>query len=397
MARKILAKEGGKVEDEVELRSHMSESSPNDVIAALKALEEVRESLGDAFKVLAERRSPVRILLTAVVKPQNFLDLPEDRVFEMRLAHLTWSETWRLIRSNLPTLLSYGDFYLSQLWSKLGANLERWEELERRVLHEGNKPGVTVNLQALAEDIAPRSAARPAGTGKLWHRRGQRPLRIAVAGKLIAGSSAIIVEALSRLAMENGIAGRVVEFDEPGALATLIDERREDDAWPHVIDWLQRITKKQPDIIVLDYDCNPESPEDIAKNAGTEKRILYRSMQNSSLLIAPGGDRGPHSDLVTTPSGYPEVLGVGPLDNNLKPHNYAEWHDTLGKPDLFMEDDLAATPLAAALGAAVTARQLKGSWDLGLDLIGTACSRHRNARLVDPSGASPLGDSGLVG
>ena len=202
----------------------MSESSPNDVIAALKALEEVRESLGDAFKVLAERRSPVRILLTAVVKPQNFLDLPEDRVFEMRLAHLTWSETWRLIRSNLPTLLSYGDFYLSQLWSKLGANLERWEELERRVLHEGNKPGVTVNLQALAEDIAPRSAARPAGTGKLWHRRGQRPLRIAVAGKLIAGSSAIIVEALSRLAMENGIAGRVVEFDEPGALATLIDE-----------------------------------------------------------------------------------------------------------------------------------------------------------------------------
>ena len=72
-------------------------------------------------------------------------------------------------------------------------------------------------------------------------------------------------------------------------------------------------------------------------------------MQNSSLLIAAGGNEGPDSAKVTTPSGYPEVLGVGPLGNNGKLRNYAEWHPKLGKPDLFMADDLSSSALAAAI------------------------------------------------
>ena len=115
-----------------------------------------------------------------------------------------------------------------------------------------------MNLQEQAKQIAPRSAARPAGAGPLWHRRGQRPLRIAVAGPLIAGSSAM-AEAITRLAIEHGIAGRVVEFDESGALATLIDEsspfiKKGEGKMKKILEWLQRVIVKQPDIILLDYE-----------------------------------------------------------------------------------------------------------------------------------------------
>ena len=350
VARKALAEKADmKVEGNFKPRGHIPDSLFDNIIAALKALEEVRMSLGAALRLLAERRSNVRILLTAVEKPRNFIDLPEDWVFEMRLAHLTWPETWRLIRRNLPKLLSYGDVYLSQLWSRLGPRLDQWEELERRVLHEHGK----IELQELAKQIAPRSLARPLGAGTLSARRGQRPLRIAVAGPFIARSSAM-ADAITRLAIEHGIAGRVVEFDEAGALASLIDEPSPFTGKltvepPEIIEWLQRILRKQPDIILLDFG-DQQSLEDITKNADTDPvRILLRSMQYGSLLIAAGGNEGPDSAKVTIPSGFSEVLGVGPLDNDGKLRPYAEWYPKLGKPDLFMADDLSSSALAAAI------------------------------------------------
>src|SRR5262249_13014342 len=146
---------------------------------ALKALDAMRKSLGQALKILADRRSPVRIVITAVDKPQSFLDLPEDLVFEMRLAQLTWSETWRWIRRNLPALVSYGEVYLSRLWTRLGARLDRWEELERRVLRAR---GAAVDLQEITAEIVPPAPTRaPVDRQSLLSaRRGHRPLRIAV-------------------------------------------------------------------------------------------------------------------------------------------------------------------------------------------------------------------------
>jgi hypothetical protein len=351
LARKALAKKAEmKVDSSIKPRGHVPNSLYNNVIAALKALEDVRMYLGAAIRVLAERRSNARILLTAVEKPRNFLDLPEDQVFEMRLAHLTWSETWRSIRRNLPALLSYGDVFLSRLWSRLGVRLDRWEELERRVLRDHARP---LDLQAIAEQIAPSPLATPLGTGTLSARRSQRPLRIAVAGPFISGSSAM-GDAITRLAIEHGIGGRVVEFDEAGALASLIDESSPfadtgSADMTAILEWLKRVLAKQPDIILLDYGSG-KSPEAIAKSQEKDaERILLRSMQYGSLLIAAGGNEGQDSVFVSTPSGYSEVLGVGPLDNDGRLREYAEWHPKLGKPDLFMADDLSTTALAAAL------------------------------------------------
>ncbi len=353
--------------------SALAALKPADVKKALNQLEQVRETLSKALRILGERRSPARIAITAAEKPQRFLDLPDEQVFEMRLAPLGWPETWRWIRHDLPGLLSYTEPYLSRLWSQFGVRLDRWEELERRVLLGRGQP---VDLQRLADEIAPRPQAGPASPGMLLARRGVRSLRIAVAGPNLAGPREL-AEAITRLAGEHGIGGRVVlDAKEAGALATLIDEPSpftETISLTEqvILEWLQRALARQPDIILLDYGAQT-SPNAIAEPRDrSAQRTLLRSAHYRTLLIAAGGNAGRDSRWVTTPSAYPEVLGVGPLDNEGKLRSYAEWHPQLVKPDLFMADDLAATALAAALKPELS-RGSQGSSFAALHAVATA-------------------------
>lgn len=324
---------------------------PVKVVAALKQLEQARQLLGKALQILAERRSPVRIAITATEKPRQFLDLPDEQVFEMRLAPFTWPETWRWIRRNLPGLLSYGEAYLCQLWSRLGPRLDWWEELERRVLQARDGPA---DLQKLANKIAPPSLARPARPQAAPARRGERALQIAVAGPNLAGPREL-ADAITRLAIEHGIGGRVVlGANEAGALATLIDvpspfTGQTQMKWDDILDWLRQVHARQPDIILLDYGGELTRAQFDKAGSATPDRSLLRSLCYGSLLIAAGGNRTSASSLVTIPSAYPEVLGVGPLDNEGQLRPYAEWSPDLRKPDLFMPDDFATSALAAAL------------------------------------------------
>jgi hypothetical protein len=342
---------------------------------ALNSLDAIRTSLGRALQILADRRSPVRIVITAVDKPQFFLDLSEDLVFEMRLAHLTWSETWRWIRRNLPALVSYGEVYLSRLWTRLGTRLDRWEELERRVLRSR---GAAVDLQEITAEIVPRIPARPPidRQSLLSARRGHRPLRIAVAGPNLAGPSEL-AESITRLAIDHGIGGRVVlNLEEAGALATLIDEpspfqTTRGAPMSDILQWLNRVLAKQPDIILLDYGLQTPVEKIIKPDSTNVERTYLRSVHYSSLLIAAGGNEG-HSVMVTTPSAYPEVLGIGPLDDDGGLRPYAQWHPQVVKPDLFMADDLSATPLATALKPEFLSSQIRGSSFAALHAVATA-------------------------
>jgi hypothetical protein len=343
---------------------------------ALMALDAVRKSLARALQILADRRSPARIVITAVDKPQFFVDLPENLVFEMRLAQLTWSETWRWIRRNLPALVSYGEVYLSRLWTRLGARLDRWEELERRVLRSR---GAAVDLQEITAEIAPPAPARPPVDRQslLSARRGHRPLRIAVAGPFLAGPSEL-AESITRLAIDHGVGGRVVlNIEDAGALAMLIDEPSPFQttgavSMSDILQWLDRVLAKQPDIILLDYGAQTPIEEITKPDNMSSERYALRSVHYRSLLIAAGGNE---SDTVTvsTPAAYPEVLGVGSLDDDgdLRPN--APWHPQLVKPDLFMADNLSATPLATALNPELLPRgELRGSSFAALHAVVTA-------------------------
>lgn len=350
----------GAVANTGQLHSPKASNSKN-LLLTLLQLEEVRRSLGDALRALADKRSQVRIVVSASAPPRDFFNLPDDMVFEMRLAPLTWAETWRWIRRSLPGLVRFGEETLSRLWGRLGTRLLLWEELERQVLKQR---GQVVNLSNLVTNIAPLPPRRAEGSLEQTARRGHRALRIAVAGPHLAEPNEV-AEAITRLATEQGVGGRVVfDADERGALAVLIDEEspflKQDldsasEIYSKILKWLNRIIAHQPDIILLDYG-EPSAIETLGKQVSIQQ-TLFRNIQYSTLLIAAGGNelriagggREKPLTMVTIPSAYPEVLSVGPLDDDGRLREYAEWRPRLAKPDLFMTDNLDVTSLATAI------------------------------------------------
>jgi hypothetical protein len=335
------------------------------LIGALKSVHAVRRSLGSALRALAERRSPARIVITGADAMRDLFGLPEEHVFELRLARLTWPETWRWIRRNLPALVRYGEVYLYRLWSRLGTNLDRWEDLERRVL---TARGPEVDLPKLAGEILSSTPARSPGVGPAaaLARRGERALRIAVAGPFLAGPDEM-AEAITRVANECGIGGRVVpDADKEGALAVLIDEpspfgveMTASDAM--MLEWLDRAIAKQPDILLLDYRALIDPSEIDRASELDAQYILLRRVHRRSLLIAAGGNREGDSFQASRPAVYPEVLSVGPLGDDGRLRDYAQWHPGLVKPDLFMADNLAPSPLATAFKPEVVSRHERAS------------------------------------
>jgi len=327
----------------------------------LRRLQDTRTVLTSALRALAQRRSVSRVALAALELPDTLLDLPSEQRFVMRLGHLTWAETWRWIRRNLPGLLGYGEDYLRRLWPRLGSELERWEELERRVL--AAPPGVP-RIAKIVDELAPRSAGRPSADRP----RRDRPLRLAVAGPHLAGPAALAA-AVTRLATDHGIGGRVIaeDVEGPGALAVLIDEPspfgEEGQANPDaILGWIARVSSHMPDVVLLDYGALRRLP--VPAPDEPERRLL-RSLRHRALLIAAGGNRlnSEEREEVTMPAAYEEVLAIGPLDRTGRPQPYAEWTPRIRKPDLFMSDELLGTPLEEALKPEV--QRLESPWGPG--------------------------------
>jgi hypothetical protein len=325
---------------------------------ALSRLEEVRFCLGTALGILADRRSP-RIVLTSATPLRDFFwNVPDNMIFEMRLAPLTWAETWRSIRRSLPGLLRFGEDSVSRLWGRFGAQLELWEELERLILKQ---PDQQVNLLKLSKRIAPPTTSRAKRPLQRSVQRGHRPLRIAIAGPFVAGPRQV-ADALTQLATEHGIGGRVV-FDagEAGALATLVDvpspfTKKEVINESDILKWLERVIAREPDIILLDYGKRILATD--LKDKTAEQRLL-RSIYRRTLLIAAGGNKDPqpkksashekHGPTVMIPAAYPEVLSVGALDDDGELRPRSEIYSRLGKPEICMSSDLARTVLGSAL------------------------------------------------
>ena len=346
---------------------------------AHETAENIRSSVGKALGVLADRRSPVRIVVVTSAPPRDFFNLPDNMIFQMRLAPLTWTETWRWIRRNLPGLLRFDEESLSHLWGRFGINLELWEEFERLLSKQKDKD---IDLLNLARQITPPQAS--SATQKLGQaaQRSHRALRIAVAGPFVA---ATIADSITQLARRYNMGGRVVlNPTDLGALATLIDlpspfaNKFNLDA-KEITDWLNKVIDLQADIILLDYASGQVTLKELRKLKTAEYNLL-RSCQQSALLIAAGGHkpmnaepgpkRGPIK--VTTPAAFPEVLSVGALDDEGKIRPYSEWNSRLMKPDIFMSDDLAGTPMASGLRLQDPNMPLLGSGFSAVHAVATA-------------------------
>jgi hypothetical protein len=158
------------------------------------------------------------------------------------------------------------------------------------------------------------------------------------------------------MAAEHGVGGRVVsdEEEEIGSLARIEGHSAFGKAVSltsaEIMKWLAAISESQPDIILLDYGY--EMPLPLAE--GTPEHLMLRNLSDQSLLIAAGGNQTVpptrrHRVMVTAPAAYKEVLSVGCLRNDGQLQPYAEWTPGIVKPDIFIADQLLATPLEEAL------------------------------------------------
>ena len=188
------------------------------------------------------------------------------------------------------------------------------------------------------------------------------------------------------------------EGSESGSLAVLMDVETpfKDGASASeqaVLDWLGTVTKRNPDIILLDYGYEVSLP---IPGPETHERPVLQSLKHQFLLIAAGGNLSLNSEGrpadedrdVSAPGVYPEVLAVGPLNGDGALQSYAEWTPEIRKPDLFMKDQLLGTPLQEALKGDVFAAARLAAWagNARLDLLRAARRGRCRAGLVDGSG-----------
>lgn len=323
----------------------------DELLAGLQRLAEIRRVLDRALRAIAELRSPCRIAILTSQMPEGFLDLPGDLRFEMRLGHLTWSETWRWIHRNLPGLLRYGEPYLGRLWARLGPELEQWEELERRVLTTG---AGDAGIDEAANEISPRPLeSRNKRPGIDPRPRGERPLRLGIAGPHLAGAEAL-AQAITQLATDFSVGGRVVPgSSETGSLAVLIDEpspfaANGSASRSDLLQWINRVSERRADIILLDYGSE-HPPGTPMPPVDDPDRMLLRSLRHRALLIAASGNFEEGQPKVFFPAAFPEVLAVGSLSDDGRLREYAGWMPEARKPDIFMRDNLVGTPLEEAI------------------------------------------------
>lgn len=322
------------------------------IVAAIAHLERLREAAASALQILVERRAGVRTALTANQPLRGLIELAAEDVFELRLAPLAWQDTWRWLRRNLPGLLRYGEDYLSRLWTRLGARADLWEELELKAIRDPR-----ADLERIVDELAPATRVTAAGQRPLaGRRRGERPLRIAVAGPHLTDPEQAAI-ALTQLAIRHGVGGRVTADmgAEGGALAYLIHEAPafdEDGSTTigEIVGWLGRLAPLRPDIVLLDYGQVIGAADFEAHRAQDPQVPLLQGMIHHSLLIGAGGN-DPAPDSLTVPGAYSEVFSIGAAKADGTRAPYSSWSPARGKPDLFMDDQLGNTPLAAVIAA----------------------------------------------
>jgi CHAT domain/Subtilase family/AAA ATPase domain len=336
------------------LTSSQTPSTPSATLTARQIqqlttkADAVRSTLERALQQIGERRSSSRIALITAPTGARTLRLPSVERFEMRIGHLSWQETWRWIRRNLPGLTRYSETDLAKIWLQFGPELERWEALEQAIL-SGSRAGKTLQ-QLIGEVAPPRTREKTPSTPAISLRRGRRPLRLAVAGQHIRSPEAF-AEALSRLANEYGIGGRITLGPRDGAatLGELVSppspfEENGIATDATITQWLEAALTERPDIVLLDYGA--PFPLDTYKMRKTPEREVMAHAAHRCLFIAAGGNSGPQ--FAFEPAVFPEAFAVGALDEESEIRDFSGWLPQYNKPDVFMLDNLEGTAIASA-------------------------------------------------
>jgi hypothetical protein len=297
--------------------------------------------LRQAVEQLIQRRTQARLVLIARERTPDLVGPTSGlHVHEISLQPIGWDEVWRWIRRNLPVLARFDAPALLPFFADLGPVLENWQQLANEVARAGDD----VKLSELAGKISPRPIAPPIRPAR---KRPPKPrpagLSVACAGPHTEGRQKEFAVAITRLAAECGVAGRVVSeglesaLDPSTAIATLLPFKSPfgkkgytSDA--ELLGWLNK-AQLRADIVLLDFG----SPAPSKAWRVALRRVAARGV----LLIAAGGN----SREPVFPAWYPEVLAVGALNKESRIADYSYWDSKDKKPDLFAPGEVKGTSL----------------------------------------------------
>jgi hypothetical protein len=302
-----------------------------------------------ALAALLQRRSRVRVAVASTTELVALTaDLPSAHVQPVLLEGLDWKDVWQWIRRNQPVLARYQESDLSGYFSNL-SRLEQWDELAARIEERANV--ASTDLKDIVDQIAaslPTTGSAPATPPPVFGGEpepatavapgrptyptapdaGRRSLRVAVAGQHTQNREAEFGRAVTQLAAEHWVSGRVVTSegaDVASSLAELLTLPSPfvDGAatFERIVTWMDQAATA--DVVVLDFGSE-ESSEEIEAAA----RHLC---QAGRLVIAAGGNSGAPA----YPAWIEDVLAVGALDEGGAPTAYSPHFPDVGKPDLY--------------------------------------------------------------
>jgi hypothetical protein len=336
----------------------------------------LREALG----ALVQRRGETRLAL-ATTRELTTLggDLPNACRRVIRLQPLAWPEVWAWVRRNLPVLTRYGNEALSPYFADLGAYLELWSDLADQV--QAGRAVRAEDLSDLVKDVARRVSAlpsdrsepppifggsgatltaRPAGVGAgaaatlevgpspqeaptaLPPEVSRAPLRVAIAGPYTDGRTLEFSRAITAVAAQVGVGGRVVTgdaLDGSSSLGQLVDlpspfDQKGTASTADLLRWFGEALSARADVVLLDFGAPNPSPM---------WEELTRSAAEGRLVVAAGGvAEGP-----VYPAWFPGILAVGALEADGSPASYSTFDPSMGKPELYAPKTTDGSPLEA--------------------------------------------------
>ncbi len=313
-----------------------------------------------ALAALLQRRSRVRVAVASTTELVALpADLPPPHVQPVLLEGLDWKDVWQWIRRNQPILARYQESDLAGYFSNL-SRLEQWDELAARIEERANV--ATTDIKDIVDQIAaslPTSGTPappppvfgsepvpPPTVAPSGHEPApdvmRRSLRVAVAGQHTENREAEFGRAVTQLAAEHWVSGRVVTSegtDVASSLAELLTLTSPfvdgTATYDRIVAWMDQAVAA--DVVVLDFG-GPENDENVAAAAG-------RLTEAGRLVIAAGGN----SAAPSYPAWAEDVLAVGALDEAGSPTAYSPFFPDAGKPDIYAPARVAEGAMADML------------------------------------------------
>jgi hypothetical protein len=293
------------------------------------------KSLKSALTSLVDRRGAHVVLAGIQPAYDEPLAFPEAEV--LTIPEQTFPDVERWIRSHLPMLNSVSTDDLREYFSLLATDLYGWQKV--------NDLWDPLYRDPPLSDIVREVASRRSASREPMAPAARAPIRVVIAGPFLVGRQVSFANVVLAEAGRRGIAARLAPeamSNDPlppfGVLLDLWSPFESGEATKaSVLRWLNDAAMQRADIVLIDFGAS-------ASSMALEDALNRLVRQGALVVVSSSNGSDP-----TWPAWLPNVLAVGPLDENGEPFAGAAWDPDKPKPDLFAPGYVVGTALERML------------------------------------------------